>query len=828
MLRKLVLTSAVSLVLLPGAAGALGLGAIRAQSALNEQFVGDIELTGAKADELDTVKVVVAGPAEFQKAGTARPHFLSNLRFVPQVSPQGRTIVRVTSPEPIREPFLDFLVEVTWPKGRFVKEYTVLLDPPVTVNRPPPRVERPVVAARAESRRESRPGRGSVPGAKAEKRTTAASPTDPLRYGPIKPGANLWRIARSVAPPGATVAQTAMALYRNNPDAFIRGDINRLKRGAVLEIATAAELFALAPDVADREFKSAVRGERATATPLTAVTPPAASDARLQIAGAAPPAAEPPTATPGTEKAEAAPALDTIKQQIFQIQETGESTRQDTAELQGRIRYLEDQLQDIRQTLDLSNQQLAQLSGVQPQVPPTKQPEVTAVEPLQPGTPAVAEPPGEERPAEAQAPTGKPAVPVAQPEPAPQPAFWDSVPLSTIALASGAILLPLLLVWMVVSRRKRLKESLERGTLVQDGPPSVGAASAEEAASEDSETRSPPSSSAYSGFSGLAGETEEADIVSEADVYIAYGRYREAESLLGEEIARSPERFDLKFKLAEAYFGAKNRAGFSALMAEISRAGADRAAPDQWQRLTLMARDLEGAATTAATTEPMSARAGRPTPLAPPPPVVPKAPALAGSVGLGSGLPRLGGDAVSGTASGFPVSVAPQASGFLGLEELEVENLVLPGRSSDFADVDKGSANTGGSDLDLRLEDLDRHPGIDFDFFAEPPRDVQGRKTVPAPRGDEVPGDSVSVARIDQRSQEIASVGKVSFGSDGLSSQWQMDSGLWDEVSTKMDLARAYMEMEDPDAARVILQEVAEEGNEAQRAEAREMLTRLG
>jgi pilus assembly protein FimV len=73
----------------------------------------------------------------------------------------------------------------------------------------------------------------------------------PLRSGPIKPGSGLWRTARNLTPPGATVAQAAMALYRNNQQAFVRGDINKLRQGTVLGIPTSAELFAMDPATAE-------------------------------------------------------------------------------------------------------------------------------------------------------------------------------------------------------------------------------------------------------------------------------------------------------------------------------------------------------------------------------------------------------------------------------------------------------------------------------------------------------------------------------------------------------------------------------------------------
>lgn len=126
------------------------------------------------------------------------------------------------------------------------------------------------------------------------------------------------------------------------------------------------------------------------------------------------------------------------------------------------------------------------------------------------------------------------------------------------------------------------------------------------------------------------------------------------------------------------------------------------------------------------------------------------------------------------------------------------------------------------SGLELRLEDLETFGGDDLEGIeALAPRSSQlAADSAPEPE-DEAPGS------VTPDSAKRASASDAPVSSDIFSSQWQMDSEEWDEVATKIDLARAYVEMEDPDAARLILEEVAEEGNEEQRAKAREMLARL-
>ena len=161
-----------------------------------------------------------------------------------------------------------------------------------------------------------------------------------------------------MTPPGATVAQTAMALYRNNQDAFVQGDINRMRQGVVLQIPTSAELFALDAARAETEFRSALAGKRVAAKPLTDVTAAAPEDeSRLKIASAAKPGGWQTGREPGPSGQGVQPNGD-IEQELLLVRETGESTRQETDELRARVRQLEASLTDIRDLLALRNAEL--------------------------------------------------------------------------------------------------------------------------------------------------------------------------------------------------------------------------------------------------------------------------------------------------------------------------------------------------------------------------------------------------------------------------------------------------------------------------------------
>ncbi|MBN1379639.1 MAG: hypothetical protein JXA04_10430 [Gammaproteobacteria bacterium] len=112
-------------------AHALGLGDIEVYSALNQPLVAEIELSSVRPGETDSMRVKLADEEAFMQAGVERPFYLTKLKFNLAVKPDGTQYINITTTGPIREPFLSFLVDVDWPRGRLVREYTVLLDPPV-------------------------------------------------------------------------------------------------------------------------------------------------------------------------------------------------------------------------------------------------------------------------------------------------------------------------------------------------------------------------------------------------------------------------------------------------------------------------------------------------------------------------------------------------------------------------------------------------------------------------------------------------------------------------------------------------------------------------
>src|SRR5580698_2716780 len=253
---------------------ALGLGEIHLNSALNEPLNADIDLIAASPDELAALRATLAPREAFTRYGIDRPQFLSTITFKVGKTKDGRDVLQARSSEAIPEPFVTFLVEVNWARGRLMREYTVLLDPPVytpgenastsaPVTAPTSAASTPAPAAGVPSAPSPAPATGrrtrthapvspSASGSSAGGAIAPAESSSAPAGGMVAPGSvqvtkgdTLTKIARSLhADTPANVDQTMIALYRANPEAF-GGNINILRQGAVLRVPGADDIAAL-------------------------------------------------------------------------------------------------------------------------------------------------------------------------------------------------------------------------------------------------------------------------------------------------------------------------------------------------------------------------------------------------------------------------------------------------------------------------------------------------------------------------------------------------------------------------------------------------------
>ena len=924
MVRKLSLAIALALGLTPFSASALGLGDIKAKSALNQQFSADIELLSVSAEEITDIKVLLASEELFAKAGLNRPYFLSQLKFTPVRLASGKGIIRVTTSEPVREPFLNFLIEVNWPKGRLYREYTVLLDPPATLQRAPA----PVQAARTAPRRA--PTRASAP----------AASSGVSQYGPTRRNDTLWNIAKEVRHGGTTMEQMVMALFQANPQAFDRRNINNLRVGEILRVPEREEVLAITAREARAEFWAQVNNWRAGRDAAVASQP---------VGDGARPAAEPSAQTAAEGAAKAGDAVapqpeaelkiartqvgeesggragdsaatggapSELQQELIEARETRESALEESKELKGRVESLASQLEDLQRLLELKDEQLARLqlalgdkpadiaeAGLPAEVSETTppQPEIESTsaaatdgavtDGTSEGAPVVAEPSateppampdsepmqggdrvepadaGEEAPqAVASAPDGdaqetavdssatdeaepaETAMEVAKPAPEPMPKPKTEPvkavepvkprppvgPLEQVrshplvkkfigdpmmmGIGAGVLLLLLALIWLLFGRRRKADEVLQESILVDtaDDAPAMVIGDEIEAAEADasvSEETSFLSDFSPSEIDSLPDETGEVDPLAEADVYIAYGRYGQAENLVRQGLERTPDDLALKLKLFEILYATKNAPAFAQMAKESASSGLPASDPGAWESIATMgAKLVPGNALFESREVPASAAAGG---------AVDSLDDLdlddlSASLELDRDAPEPVAREDSTPPPSRPASVdtaeSLESALDLDLDALEGDGgLDLKSIAQDLI-ADDSAENPS---LTQDTEELDSLPPLELDDAAQQVEslsldDVAEVESVELPS--ELPDERLELPEMDDLSDDLE-LPEVALDEAGS-----------DEINTKLDLARAYVEMGDEEGAKSILQEVVNEGSSQQQALAKRML----
>ena len=318
--RSLRLLAGLVLLLLSSTAMALGLGEIRVKSQPGQPFLAEIPIISSQPGELEHLQARLASPTTFERVGLPRPQGLvSALNFAVALDDQNRAVIRVTSAEPVQVAAVNFLVEVDWGQGRLVREYSALVDTPgALVASGQPVIQAPLPAPSNTIVREPQtevrlspgqpvaapapvpaapPASAPVAAARPQPSPVVASPAATSGNGQVQVqrGQTLSNIAREHAQ-GYSLDQTMLALLRANPEAFIGGNINRLKQGAVLRVPQSAELAQLGEAEAAALVRNQVAEWRQArrpvpqpvdATPVaTNTTARPATAAAAQIAGA--------------------------------------------------------------------------------------------------------------------------------------------------------------------------------------------------------------------------------------------------------------------------------------------------------------------------------------------------------------------------------------------------------------------------------------------------------------------------------------------------------------------------------------------------------------
>lgn len=607
MRRKLTAAIFTVSTLTSGLVNALGLGEATVKSALNQPLNAEIELLSV--DDLTEREIItaLASREEFLRSSVERTYFLSDLRFKVEKSPSGKSVIRITSARPVREPFLNFLVEVTWPTGRLLREYALLIDPP-TFNEEGPA---PVAQAPVASGTQTAPAQASGTTTRVPATPVSGSRTPVSEYGPTDRNDTLWSIAMQTRPDSSVSPQQMMiAIQRMNPDAFMDGNINRLKAGQVLRIPSAdeargtpaREAIAAVSDQ-NRQFAEANRPAGLDARPGDTGAPvasrPTARRDELRIVvdtqteQERPSAAVSGAAAGGAGDARAAVAMEQL-----------DKSEREKAELQGRVEDLEDQLETLQRLLALKDDQLAALQAqtddaAMPEMPEgmsgtmesggempstdmtedmTEAPAPDVVAPEVAGQTPEISAPGEsvepEMPAEAPAPVAgsdsgfveeKPTIKTPEiRQEAPKEESWVEVLKNNtayqIALGAGGVVL-LLILWMLSrNAARRENEYLEKQGAVDrdDGGDDLVTGLAFGDDEDDGETRAVASS-----------PDDEGDPIAEAEVYITYQRWDQAAKVLQEALEKDPDNQQARLKLLEVAGENKDKALFGATAAAL-------------------------------------------------------------------------------------------------------------------------------------------------------------------------------------------------------------------------------------------------------------------
>ena len=606
------------LLLCPPAAFALGLGDIRLLSSLNSPLDAEIDLVGATPEDLSSLHAAVATHETFTRYGLEWPSFLSGISMRAVHTPDGRDIIKLASRESITEPFVSLLVEVNWARGQLVREYTVLLDPPVYTPTQNGLSAAPVAAPTVDNATregsisrapapaaatsgESAPAAAQAPPAPRARASAPAAPSGEPGTLVVRRGDTLSQLAGTLATAGAASTRSWMvAVYQANPSAF-EGNMNALHAGAVLRIPDASTAAAVAPKDALTEIRRQYASWRGAAPAQPAAR---ADSGRLHLV-------TPDESTkPGTQP----------------------SASGASASTEARMHELESQLQESRRLLEMRNAELAKL---QAQIGARATPAPTQAAPTPAPSPQAPAP----TPAPSAAPTPAPAVTEAPPPaaeatapPVEKPVTPPVVTPAPVSTTTGQSLTSTLLrYWWVLAilvaavlarmgltawrsrQHSNFDDSLGRlasagadtlnrdalgdtanmraardsAFVVEEGGaherPRAGAASAA------TTVRAVPTDETMSNETAI--NLDQSDPLAEADFHMAYGLYDQAADLVRIAISREPERRDLKLKLLEVFFVWGNKEQFLHSAHELAATRAEAAA-GEWEKIVIMGKQL--------------------------------------------------------------------------------------------------------------------------------------------------------------------------------------------------------------------------------------------
>lgn len=844
---------------LSGVACAMGMGGINVTTALGEPLRAEIELVAVGKTEKSSLSAHLASPDIFKGAGMDYPSGLPTLKFQIETRVNGEPYLKVTSIQPVNEPFVSLLVELSWSSGKLLREYTFLLDPPNYKPEQPKAAEvKPVAPSVADT-----PMRATAPADEevfaeaathASDRKSAESGNVASGVIKVKRGDTLSKIALQAKPADVSLERMLVALYRSNADAFDGKNMNRLKTGKILHMPASYDLDKLAQVDAVKEIHVQVADWHAYRQKLASASGAAAEHAPQQeatgkisttVADKAPAAKESTKEvvrlskgeSPG-DKAVVAGGAKALQNKVHALEEEAIAKGKALKESNERVAMLEKNIKEMQHLIELKGQPVAPAKPVlgkaeEPaKTKPIPKPEPAKVEAKLP-TPAPTIAPV----AAPQPPATPAAKPVAAPKVVPPPPSMLDEPLY---LAGGAAALLALggLGFMLARRGKGGKAEKKISGSSEAAAKDIGVTSGRISAPVVPSPETGDFTQAVTATPISPGQPEDVDPINEADLFLSFGRDAQAEEILKDALAKNPASNQIRLKLLSIYVNRKDTKSFSVIARQVQDSG-DAAA---WAQAAGMGRNLEP-------NNPMYGGTGG-------------EPVIAASVDqgksepqhaagldfdLGFGVPEaaaatenestmvlnapLGGKAAATSAVDFDLGFgAPEAAAAIENENTMVLNAPLGEKAMVMPSEDLRAAQEAPMDFDITSTHFspaaitEEKPAADISAST----DDALAFTLDFPIADKpaAPAQAAAKEAVDIDLSGISlDLGEPTAPASAPAAE--VKDAHWHDVATKLDLAKAYQEMGDNAGAREILEEVLAEGDDQQRAAAEGILQQL-
>ncbi|WP_254785817.1 MULTISPECIES: FimV/HubP family polar landmark protein [unclassified Janthinobacterium] len=576
-------------MLLSPAASAAELGKITVLSAAGQPLRAEVELSAIKPGEASSLLAKLAPPDAYRQANVEFNPALNALTFAVE-NRNGKPFIRISSAQPVAEPMVDLLLELSSKGGRQVREYAFVLDTPEARQTRGAQVTAPVEPGKAK------PAAAAADGAPAKKAAGEYK---------VKAGDTLSRIASELKPSGVSLDMMLVALYRANPDAFKGDNMNRMQAGRILAVpgadavratdAAEAKGVVTAHAIDFEAYRNKLAGQVAQSKPAKAAQATQSTAGKI----GATKVEEKPTAVSAAQDklklSKAEPAAKSAGKSAVASEEDKIAKAKQVDEAAARVKELEKNVSDLEKLMAVKSKAMADKSAPAP----AKTAETAASAAASVPAPAAEAQPPAPQPAAPQpaAPKAKPVPLVKKPSPL-EPTITDKINDHLGAIGIGIAALLAAVAALVIARRRKDVPPARDGVppvVEPETPATPPSGLAPEEQQSEASNHLFGAGAAAAGAAAVAGasvlEGNETDPVAEADVYIAYGRDGQAEDILKEALRLHPERHAARLKLLEIYSARNDARAFEDQASELY--SMTRGQGDEWQQAAALGLALD-------------------------------------------------------------------------------------------------------------------------------------------------------------------------------------------------------------------------------------------